>query len=393
MDIGNAAGGAIGAVAGTALVGGSVLYVLVIAWLLTGIARSRRTATTSESTPSVSVIVAARDEEERIRLCVEALQRQAYEGVLQIIVVDDRSHDGTGQIVDRMRRDSAVELWLLRADDPLRYACPKKSALSVGIEAARGDLLLFTDADCEPPPDWVRTMVASFAPGVGLVAGFAFPQAPTHLRQRLLAVDNLGVAALAEGSIGMGSALACTGRSMAYRRAVYDEVGGFDAIGHLVSGDDVYFLRHVARRSDCRIVYCAAATAAVASSPAPMEWQALYHQKARHAAKAAHYRGGARWLGVAMYLYHAALLSGAVLAILGALPWALFGGCWLTRWAADGALLTRFAPRPVDRKLVALLPLVEILYIPYVLLFVPLGRAGWFQWRRRAHGAPRLSHS
>ena len=371
------------------LLAGTGLYVGVLVWLLTGIGRSRRAHRSSGPRPSVSAIVAARDEGGGIAACVRALARQAYDGPVEIVVVDDRSRDDTTEVLAALRsewKDEAA-LVLVEAPDPPRFPCPKKSALAAGIARAGGEILLFTDADCRPPEDWLEGMVSRFTDDVGLVAGYAYPHPAGGIRQRALAVDNLGVAALAEGSIGMDSPLACTGRSLAYRRVVYDEVGGFEAIGHLVSGDDVYFLRLVAARTRWRIRYCADESAAVPSAPPPVRWRALLDQKIRHASQAARYEGGARWLGAAVYLYHAALLGGGLLAA-GGTQTALFLCCWLTRWLADFVLLARFAPRFSDRTGLLFLPIVEIVYIPYVLVLVPLGRAGWFRWKNGTAAAP-----
>ena len=363
---------------------GTLCYTIVVLWLCVGILRSRRGIQCDSATPSVSVIVAARNEVERIPSCLLALKRQQYPGRLQIVIIDDRSTDGTGALVASMVRDwEDADVVLVRAPDKLRYACPKKSALAAGIEVSDGDLLLFTDADCEPPPEWVARMVARFADDVGLVAGFACAEPLRQIRHRLLAVDNLGVSALAEGSIGMGAPLSCTGRSLAYRRSLWNQVGGFEEIGHLISGDDVYFLRLVAG-TDWRVVYCAEAEAVVTGPPGPSALTAILNQKVRHASKAARYGGGARWLSVAIYGYHALLLAG-LMQIVSDGPWQvawMAWMAWLCRWGVDAALLSSFAPRQRrDRVLLTFLPVVEALYIPYVLILVPLGRLGRFRWK------------
>ena len=375
-------GGLLPQLIGPVLLAGTGLYLGMVVWLLAGIGRSRRDRSSSGRRPPVSAIVAARDEGRRLAACVRALGRQAYGGSVEIVVVDDRSRDDTARVLSELRSewDGEADLVLVQAPDPPRFPCPKKSALAAGIARSRGEILLFTDADCRPPPEWLESMVSRFTDDVGLVAGYAHPHPAGGIRQRTLALDNLGVAALAEGSIGMGAPLACTGRSLAYRRVLYEEVGGFEEIGHLVSGDDVYFLRLAAARTGWRFRYCADGSAAVPSAPPPLRWRDLLDQKVRHASKAARYEGGARWLGAAMYLYHAALLAGGLLAA-GGMQAPLFLGCWLTRWLADLVLLARFAPRSADRSCLLCLPLVEILYIPYVLLLVPLGRAGWFRWK------------
>ena len=376
------AGGLLPQVVFLVLLAGTGLYIGLVAWLLAGIRRSRDDRSSSGRRPPVSAIVAARDEGPGIAACVRSLARQAYGGSVEIVVVDDRSRDETARVLAEVRAEWAYEtdLVLVQAPDVPRFPCPKKSALAAGIARARGEIFLFTDADCRPPADWLEQMVSRFTDGVGLVAGYAYPYPAHGIRQRVLALDNLGVAALAEGSIGMEAPLACTGRSFAYRRVVYEEVGGFESIGHLVSGDDVYFLRLAAARTRWRSRYCADESAAVPTAPPPARWRDLLDQKVRHASKAARYEGGARWLGAALYLYHAALLAGGLLAA-GGVQAPLFLGCWLTRWLADLVLLRRFAPGSSDRSCLVYLPLVEILYIPYVLLLVPLGRAGWFRWK------------
>lgn len=95
--------------------------------------------------PRVSIVVAARDEARAVEAAVQSLLRQDYPD-LEVVAVDDRSSDGTGEVLDRLaaaeprlRVAHVVELpagWL-----------GKTHALEQGARAATGDLLLFTDAD------------------------------------------------------------------------------------------------------------------------------------------------------------------------------------------------------------------------------------------------------
>ena len=63
-----------------------------------------------------------------------------------------------------------------------------------------------------------------------------------------------------------------------------------------------------------------------------------------------------------------------------------FPAVWGFRWLIDFLLLRSFAPASEDRRLIPFLPILEFLYIPYVLLFVPAGTAGWFRWREDEEG-------
>ena len=355
------------------------VYAAAVGWLLLGL---RRTAPAVPGpAPEVSVIIAARNEEASISTCLRALQLQDYAGEIEVVVVDDRSSDGTGEILREIAwKWPALKPVALREGEG-EFECPKKSALARGIAASSGELLLFTDADCEPSPEWVRITASMFADGVGLVAGFARPRRTRWVQHRLLALDNLAVSALAAGSIGSGAVLSCTGRNLAYRRCVYDEVGGYGSIGHLIAGDDVYFARLVAEATEWRVVYCRDPKAVVACDPGPESWSGLMHQKLRHASKAGHYRGAAKLLGAAVYLFHITLLWGVGQTFLFEEVPAAFPAVWGARWLVDFLLLWSFAPAAEDRRLIPFLPILEFLYIPYVLLFVPAGTAGWFRWR------------
>ncbi len=346
-------------------------YLGGVLWLIYGLRQPRRPS--GDWLPSVSVVVAARNEEETIAACLGALRAQDYQGPFEAVVVDDRSTDRTAL---RVGAETWPQLRLVTAPHDLQFRCPKKSALAAGIEQSRGDLLLLTDADCQPPPDWVSRTVSLFGPGVGMALGHAFPTPAPSLRQRILALDTLAVGALGAGSAGMGRPLSCTGRNLAYLRRVYDEAGGFGQIGHLVGGDDVYFMRLVSRTSWTIVVN----PAPVACGPAPAAWGAALQQKLRHAAKAGHYRGPALVLGAVVYLFHLLLGLGVAKLFLGE-PSLVFACVWGAKWLVDVLLVAGYAVRPAERELLRYLPILELVYIPYILFFTLAGRFGWFRWK------------
>lgn len=358
------------------LLAGGALYAAAVLWLLAGIRRKPQPA--NAECPSATIVVAARNEAAQIEACCRSLRAQDYRGPLEIVVVDDRSSDATAEVVSRQAaQDSRIRL--LHAPATPRFRCPKKSALAWGIERSEGELILCTDADCRPPNSWVRSMVAHFAPAVGLVAGYARPTSGRRLHQHLLALDNLAVGALAAGSFGMGRPLSCTGRNLAYRRQLYKDIGGFSGIGELVGGDDVYFARLAARRTSWRLVFNARKASVVSCLAAPESWKDVLHQKLRHAGKAGHYSGGARILGIGLYLFHAALAASLVRLLQGQVD-AAIAGTWTAKILLDLALTGSMAT-PDERRLLFLLPVLELVYVPYVLVFTIVGRLGWYRWR------------
>src|SRR6185369_10997475 len=97
------------------------------------------------SPPRVSIIVPARNEQRNIREALQSLLELNYPD-FEVIVVDDRSEDDTGRILDEMAAASS-RLKVLHIDQLPRGWLGKNHSLWVGSRAAGGELLLFTDAD------------------------------------------------------------------------------------------------------------------------------------------------------------------------------------------------------------------------------------------------------
>jgi chlorobactene glucosyltransferase len=197
--------------------------------------------------PLVSVIIPARDEARIIERTVRAFLAQTYPH-FEIIVINDRSTDGTGEIV---RSIDDERLTIIDGTEPPAGWLGKPWALFQGSNLARGELLLFVDADVVYAPDAIRAAVAhqemrraallSLLPyfemrGFGenaampMMAMFCFSFMPTWMSNRTR------FAALAIGG-GTGNLVT---------RAGYDACGGHEALKDAVV-DDVGLARLVRR--------------------------------------------------------------------------------------------------------------------------------------------------
>src|SRR4051812_15164518 len=110
--------------------------------------------------PSVSVLIPAKDEANQIEKCVSSVLRQDYPN-FDVIVIDDRSTDGTGEILDRLAsQDSRLRVAHLQ-DGTLPPGWGGKSfALHNGLMQAHGDWLLFVDADVQLESDVMSATIA-----------------------------------------------------------------------------------------------------------------------------------------------------------------------------------------------------------------------------------------
>jgi cellulose synthase/poly-beta-1,6-N-acetylglucosamine synthase-like glycosyltransferase len=109
--------------------------------------------------PSVFVVVAARDEADTIARCANAILRQDYPAsALRLVVVDDRSSDGTAAVVERLSSEDP-RVRLVRVGQLPAGWMGKSHALWHGTRGADADWLSFTDADCRLEACAVRTAV------------------------------------------------------------------------------------------------------------------------------------------------------------------------------------------------------------------------------------------
>jgi cellulose synthase/poly-beta-1,6-N-acetylglucosamine synthase-like glycosyltransferase len=284
--------------------------------------------------PSVSVIVPARNESEVLQRTLLSLLEQDYPGAWEVVVVDDRSTDGTVEILKEM---SAVNgrLRFLTVTEP-HPPSPKKNALALGIRESEGEIIVTTDADCVYDRGWLRSMVSHMTPEVGVVAGltvFDLPTGPVPAWQKIQWLDFVAQQYLAAGAAGAGVPSSCNGSNLAYRRSVYREISGFGRSAEQVSGDDVLFAQRVSKRTKWKVAFNTARASIVRSLPVPTV-RDVFYQRIRWASKGFAYRRSMSVFLLGMYLYYAMWMAAPVAAMAAPalLPALLAIALWKTGW-------------------------------------------------------------
>jgi uncharacterized protein (TIRG00374 family) len=167
------------------------------------------------SSLSVSVVIPAYNSADTLPACLHALQAQTFSpDRYEVIVVDDGSTDDTARV--------AHDLGAQIISQP---NAGQAAARNRGARAARGDVLLFTDADCAPAPDWIERMMAVFVdPDVAGAKGVYRTQ-QRELVARFVQVEYEDKC----DRMRAGETIDFVDTySAGYRRDVFWSVGGFD---------------------------------------------------------------------------------------------------------------------------------------------------------------------
>ncbi len=247
-------------------------------WLRRGLGKVSGLSRPENDEPTVAVIVAARDEELYIADCMQSLIELDYPASkLEIVIVNDGSSDRTREIAESFTgRHPGIKVVTTRPGrDNLRG---KTNAVAQGIEACRGEFLMFTDADCVVPREWVRETVASFDARVGIVGGFTMLKAQT-LFEGLQALDWVYLFSLSSAMAGRRLPLTVIGNNLSVRRSAYAATGGFSMIPFSVT-EDYALVQAIVTRTKYAVVFPVKKETLV-TSRACRSLRQLYRQKQR----------------------------------------------------------------------------------------------------------------
>lgn len=179
----------------------------------------------NETLKFVSIVIPAYNAAGSIGSCLGALKNQTYpKDMFEVIVVDDGSRDNTAGVAEKMGAEVLVQ-----------SNQGAGVARNLGAKEAKGEIILFTDSDCEPQEDWIEQMVKPFKdPEIVAAKGFY----KTSQRE--------SIARFAQIEYDIKCSMLKKDRyidfidtySAAYRRDRFLEAGGFDGVYTTASGED-----------------------------------------------------------------------------------------------------------------------------------------------------------
>jgi cellulose synthase/poly-beta-1,6-N-acetylglucosamine synthase-like glycosyltransferase len=218
-----------------------LIMMIIVLW------DSRRTGTNNKATSpqandtNISIIVPVRNEEQNIYKLLESIYKNA--GKFEVLVVNDHSDDLTVDEVERFISDfKTSNIQVLELDELTNS--PKKAAISIAIQQAKGEFIVTTDGDCIVPEHWLSSIRDSFCDTeTQMVLGGVYYGPTVNLFERIQAYELAAIITLSLSRAKVNKPFTCNGANLAYSKKAFFEVGGFSGVDQIASGDDELLMK------------------------------------------------------------------------------------------------------------------------------------------------------
>ncbi len=281
------------------MVSGSFLFVFYLLVFLVFLFYKHPVPESNDPGKGVSVIICANNELKNLQSNLQHFLRQDYPE-FELIVVDDRSTDGTYDYLYDLKQKEK-RLRLVRIDDTPDHINNKKYAITLGIRAAKNDIVLFSDADCRPAGDqWIKGLAAPFSKRrIQIALGYSQYIRKKGFLNAFIRFDTLWTGLQYLGLALLGKPYMGVGRNLAYRKALFLDNRGFGRYQQVTGGDDDLFVQEHASKRNTAVVI---SPETLVHSQPKERWGAFNIQKRRHLAAGKHYNPGTRILLGAIFL-------------------------------------------------------------------------------------------
>lgn len=202
--------------------------------------------------PPVSVVIAARDEYHHLVSFLPKILEQDYPD-FEVVVVNHASDDETSQYLQNLEMEHK-KLKNIHIERDLNFFSGKKFPLSLGIKSASNEVLLLTDADCEPVgKNWIRSMVHNYNSGVEVVLGYGPFNKTKGFLNLICRYDTFNVAMQYFSFALRKLPYMGVGRNLSYTRSLFFRNKGFTAHYKILSGDDDLFINQASNKGNTSI--------------------------------------------------------------------------------------------------------------------------------------------
>lgn len=332
----------------------------------------------------VTVLIPFRNEEQNILRVLKSLELQDYpEEKFEVIFIDDNSSDNSKNLLQTHIRKNNFKV--MSVPEEYSKKAHKKRAIRYGIENAKGEIIVTTDADCVHPNKWLKTLLSFMKNDVGFISGPVEFITANNLFDKLQKLEFAGLVITGAGLIGNNTPIICNAANIAYRKKVFDEVGGFSLQMDLSSGDDELLMQKIFQDTNYKIVF-ALDKNSIVKTEANQSIKQFYNQRKRWASKGLFYKN--KFLVIKLILIFLFYLSLIVLPILGLLVnklfFLLFIISFLLKIILEYKILKKGIELLFEKIILDIFLIAELFHIPYIIISGLSGVFGNYHWKGRS---------
>lgn len=210
------------------------LVALGIGWNRAG---RLRESDTMQWENSITVVIPVRNGASTILPLLQSIRDQTLQP-REVIIVDDHSDDDLG---GKLNESALSNIRLL-----LNEGSGKKQAITTGVKHSKSSIIVTTDVDCVAPAGWLKTMAAAFhSKDVSFAFGPVAIAGDDNFFAGLQAIEFASLIGSGAATAALGMPTMCNGANLAYRKTIFEAVGGYEGTFDVASGDDEHLMRKV----------------------------------------------------------------------------------------------------------------------------------------------------
>jgi cellulose synthase/poly-beta-1,6-N-acetylglucosamine synthase-like glycosyltransferase len=257
----------------------AALQLIFIFGIYSRVAFHRKKTIEYSSYPPVSIVIAARNEHHNLLHNLKSILEQDYPD-FEVVVVNDQSNDDSEYFLKTLQA-TYKHLSIVNVTNPIVFFKGKKFPLSIGIKSAKNNVLLLTDADCNPASDqWLREISDCYKSNkTEIVLGYGAYAEKKGLLNLLIRFETLRTAIQYFAFAKMGMAYMGVGRNLSYTKELFFQQQGFQSHYKIQSGDDDLFVNKAANNHNVEVLISPSAKTISAPKTSFTSW---INQKRRH---------------------------------------------------------------------------------------------------------------
>lgn len=358
------------------------MYVITVVTMIVGYYKQLKESKVIIDNPSIvkiSVVIAARNEENNIGKCLSSIVNQkVHHDDFEIIVINDHSTDNTLKIVEDFKKDyKNVHCY------SLSETSSKKAAIKFGVSKCLHEVVVITDADCEVPINWLSLISSKFNNNLSLLV------APIQLIPKgglfgaFQELDMFALQGFTFGSLAYNNPILINAANMAFNKVDY--VANYPhKTENTPSGDDMFLLEQFKKHK--KHINGFLNSNLIVKTKSEKTLIDFLHQRVRWTSKSKYYRDSwIQYFGVLTFLTNLALVFICLHLILVEQNRGVYIILLLTKWLIDFILLFLVSSFFKRRKVLIYFLPVQVIYPVYILVVGVLSNFLKIRWKGRIY--------